>query len=266
MIDRRRCAVPTPSARRPRASCMYSAEEDRGAEHRDAHAGAGDHGQGQRPVAEQVQRDHPLVGALSPRATATDQHDDRRRPAAALFQRRPSRTARPRARPRPAASLTPDAMSNAPSVVDPDYLARRPGEQPQRALQHDHRATTASCSADVERSSASPALSVMTPPSSGPPTSRFHITPPMIPTYRPRSRGLMMSVITTIAQRHHAAGGHALRPRCAMSMPVSCERPATADDAHEGHQATSISALRSTRSASLPHSGCSTVHRQQRRR
>ena len=99
----------------------------------------------------------------------------------------------------------------------------------------------------------------MTPPRSGPPSVPIDMTPPMMPTYRPRSRGLMMSVITTIDSAITPPAARPWTARAAMRCQVSWESPATADDATNATSATWIRALRSTRSASLPHSGVLTV-------
>ena len=70
-----------------------------------------------------------------------------------------------------------------------------------------------------------PALSVMTPPSSGPPTMPMPITAPMRPMYLPRSRGLMMSAIRTVPSAVRPPAPMPCRARMPMSIPVSVGQP-----------------------------------------
>ena len=104
-----------------------------------------------------------------------------------------------------------------------------------------------------------PALSVMTPPSSGPPTMPMPITAPMRPMYRPRSRGLMMSAIRTVPSAVRPPAPMPCRARMPMSIPVPWDSPARAEETTEMASASWMSSLRSTRSASLPQIGVEIV-------
>ncbi len=100
-----------------------------------------------------------------------------------------------------------------------------------------------------------PRVSVMTPPSSGPPTVATAMTAPKRPAYLPRSRGLMMSAITIWLSAARPPAPMPWNTRIVMSVPVSCENPATAEATTKMTRASCSSSLRLKRSASLPQIG-----------
>ncbi len=99
----------------------------------------------------------------------------------------------------------------------------------------------------------------MTPPSSGPPTVATAITAPKRPAYLPRSRGLMMSAMTIWLSAARPPAPMPWNTRMVMSVPVSCENPATAEATTKITRASCRSSLRLKRSASLPQIGVETV-------
>ena len=100
---------------------------------------------------------------------------------------------------------------------------------------------------------------MITPPSSGPPTVATAMTAPKRPAYLPRSRGLMMSAITIWLRAARPPAPMPWNTRIVMSVPVSCENPATADATTKMTRASCSSSLRLKRSASLPQMGVETV-------
>src|SRR5690606_13435264 len=97
--------------------------------------------------------------------------------------------------------------------------------------------------------------SVMKPPSSGPPTVETAMTAPKRPMYLPRSRGLMMSAMSTWLSAARPPAPMPCTARIAMSRCVSCEKPAMAVATTKITIASWYRNLRLVRSASLPQIG-----------
>ncbi len=95
----------------------------------------------------------------------------------------------------------------------------------------------------------------MTPPRSGPPTVATAMTAPKSPMYLPRSRGLMMSAMMTWLSAARPPAPMPCTARKAMSVLVSCEKPAAAVARTKIAIAIWMSSLRLKRSASLPQTG-----------
>ena len=88
-------------------------------------------------------------------------------------------------------------------------------------------ATTATGS-DTKKFQRQPHASVMTPPSSGPPIVASAMTAPNRPMYRPRSRGLMMSAMSTWLRAARPPAPIPCTARKAISISGDCEKPAAA--------------------------------------
>lgn len=101
--------------------------------------------------------------------------------------------------------------------------------------------------------------SVRTPPRSGPPIWLTAMMPPMRPMNLPRSRGEMMSVMSTVASAMRPPAPMPWNARSAMSVPTFCDRPASAEETTATTSATWMRTLRLVRSASLPQIGVEIV-------
>ena len=104
-----------------------------------------------------------------------------------------------------------------------------------------------------------PQASVTTPPSSGPPMVATAMMPPTKPMYLPRSRGEMMTAMRIMTSDMRPPAPRPWITRTAMRVVVSWAKPAIAVPTTNRPIAVMSSALRFTRSASLPQIGVETA-------
>ena len=104
-----------------------------------------------------------------------------------------------------------------------------------------------------------PKVSVMNPPSSGPPMVANAMMPPTMPMYLPRSRGETMSATTICTSAIRPPAPSPCTTRIEISISVLCEKPAMTVPITKIARATCSSTLRLVRSASLPQMGVETA-------